>query len=297
MGQLISLGVAGQEDLFARFTYNGDGSLASEEQRRNETSTFTRRFAYNSAGFLRKLSDPFLEQEIDHTGGGYGQPAFGDGHISRITFKAHWATDNWRPNDANDAMDQLGETDKKYWTFCLGALETAGYLSNSGEPIREFYRRAENGLPLVCNFGDLSQRLAHWLEMKRRPATYGHSYAYGNHRQLAKAKYFASGDIHQPLQPDTFHIRTDGQMTSQQSLHLWRLLAQNRYLLSSGEDDGQATAKIGRSIFRFENLKKDLDKLSTGVSVHAMAIEKLAVDSIRRRRAVTAQQFVNLFLK
>ena len=120
MSQLISLGVAGQEDLFARFTYNGDGSLASEEQRRNETSTFTRRFAYNSAGFLRKLSDPFLEQEIDHTGGGYGQPAFGDGHISRITFKAHWATDNWRPNDANDAMDQLGETGRKYWEFCLG---------------------------------------------------------------------------------------------------------------------------------------------------------------------------------
>ena len=28
-----------------------------------------------------------------------------------------------------------------------------------------------------------------------------------------------------------------------------------------------------------------------------MAIEKLAVDSIRRRRAVTAQQFVNLFVK
>ena len=251
-------------------------------ERQNETPTFPRRFVYTSVGFLQ-LSDSFLEKEIDHTDGGYDQPAFGDGHISRITFKAHWATDNWRPHDANDAMDQLGETDKKYWTFCLGALETAGYLSNSGEPIREFYRRSENGLPLVCNFGDLSQRLAHWLEMKRRPATYGHSYAYGNHRQLAKAKYFASGDIHQPLQPDSFHIRTDGQMTREQSLHLCRLLAQNRYLLSSGEDDGQATAKIGRSIFRFEYL----DKLSTGVSVHAMAIDKLAIDSIRRRRAVT----------
>ena len=37
----------------------------------------------------------------------------------------------------------------------------------------------------------------------------------GNHLQLVnvKAKYFASGDIHQPLQPDSFHIRTDGQMT------------------------------------------------------------------------------------
>ena len=66
--------------------------------------------------------------------------------------------------------------------------------------------------------------------------------------------------------------------------YTWRLLAQNRYLLSSGEDDGQATAKIGRSIFRFEYL----DKLSTGVSVHAMAIDKLAVDSIRRRWAVTS---------
>ena len=78
-------------------------------------------------------------------------------------------------------------------------------------------------------------------------------------------------------------------MTREQSLHLCRLLAQNRYLLSSGEDDGQATAKkIGRLIFRLEDLQKDLDKLSTGVSVRAMAIEKLAVDSIRRRWTVTA---------
>ena len=75
MGKLISLGVAGQEDLFARFAYNGDSSLTSEEHRRKETSTFTRRFVYNSVGF--------------HTDGGYGQPAFGNGHISRITFKVH----------------------------------------------------------------------------------------------------------------------------------------------------------------------------------------------------------------
>ena len=297
MGQLISLGVAGQEDLFARFTYNGDGSLTSEELRRNETSTFTRRFVYNSAGFLRKLSDSFLEQEIDHTDGGYGQPAFGDGHISRITFKAHWVTDNWRPHDANDVMDQLGETGKKYWEVCIGALETAGRLRPSLVSRSENFTAGRKRPSARLNYGDFSQRLAHWLEKTRLPATWGHSYAYGNHLQLIKAKYFASGDIHQPLQPDSFHIRTDGQMTREQSLHLWRLLAQNRYLLSSGAGDGQGMVKIGRSTFRFEDLQKDLDKLSTGVSVHAMAIEKLAVDSIRRRRAVTAQQFVNLFFK
>ena len=186
----------GQEDFFARFTYNGDVSLASEEQRRNVVSTFTRRFVYKSVGFLCKLPDPFLEQEIDHTDGGYE-------HISRITFKAHWATDNWRLHDANDAMDQLGETGKKYWELYLTALETAGYLSS--EPIRELYHRAENGIPLVCTCGGFSWRLANWLEKKRQPATYEHSYAYGNHRQLVnvKAKYFASGDIHQPLQPDS----------------------------------------------------------------------------------------------
>ena len=47
MGQLISLGVAGQEDLFARFTYYGDRSLATEEQLWNKTLTFARRFACN----------------------------------------------------------------------------------------------------------------------------------------------------------------------------------------------------------------------------------------------------------
>ena len=131
-------------------------------------STFTRRFVYKSVGFLCKLPDPFLEQEIDHTDGGYE-------HISRITFKAHWATDNWRLHDANDAMDQLGETGKKYWELYLTALETAGYLSS--EPIRELYHRAENGIPLVCTCGGFSWRLANWLEKKRQPATYEHSYA------------------------------------------------------------------------------------------------------------------------
>ena len=107
-------------------------------------------------------------------------------------------------------MDQLGETGKKYWELYLTALETAGYLSS--EPIQEFYHHAEKGLPLVCIYGGLSWRLANWLEKKRQPATYGHSY---DLLQLVnvKAKYFASGDIHQPLQPSSFHIRTDGQMT------------------------------------------------------------------------------------
>ena len=42
---------------------------------------------------------------------------------------------------------------------------------------------------------------------------HGHSYAYGNHRQLVKAKYFASGEILR------FYIRTDEQMTREQYLH------------------------------------------------------------------------------
>ena len=52
-------------------------------------STIVWWFAYNSAGFLSKLSDSFLEHEINHTNGDYGQGqlAFNDGHISRITFK------------------------------------------------------------------------------------------------------------------------------------------------------------------------------------------------------------------
>ena len=59
----------GKGNLFARFTYNGDSSLASEEESeedcRKETSTFTWRFVYNLVRFLCKLSDPFLEHEID----------------------------------------------------------------------------------------------------------------------------------------------------------------------------------------------------------------------------------------
>ena len=177
MGQLISLGVAVQEDLFAHFTYNDDSSLASKEQRRNETSIFIRQFVYNSVGFLRKLSDPFLEQGIEHTDGGYGQPDFGDEHISLnlqsstgdpTTPTTRWI--NWEKRAESTAG------------ILPWALETASYMSKSGEPIREFHRRVENGFPLVCNYGDLSRRLINWQEKKRRPATYGHSYAFCNHR-------------------------------------------------------------------------------------------------------------------
>ena len=255
MGQLISLGVAGQEDLFARFTYYGDRSLACEEQCRNETSTFTRRFVYNSVGFLCKQSDPFLEQEIDHTDGDYGQPAFGDGNIiSRITFD--WATDNWQPHDANDAMDQLGET-KVLPEFCLGVLETAGCSS----PASQFK-----------NFTAGHKTPSARLQLRRLVAPAGHLRAQLRVRQPPL--------VGQPLQPDSFHIRTEGQMTREQPLHLCRLLAQNRYLMSSGkyEDDGQAMVKIGRSIFQFEDLKNKLDKLSTGVSVHANGHREIDAD-------------------
>ena len=50
-----------------------------------------------------------------------------DGHISRITFKAHWVTDNWRRQRHDRSIGRNGQ---KVWEFCLGAMETAGYLSS-----------------------------------------------------------------------------------------------------------------------------------------------------------------------
>ena len=88
--------------------------LASQEQQLNDTSTYTRRFTYNTAGFLQKLSDSF--QENSHSGGGYIQPAFGS--TSRITFKTQWTADRCRQSHGGDIMTQL----EKKWTEITGLI-------------------------------------------------------------------------------------------------------------------------------------------------------------------------------
>ena len=189
-------------------------------------------------------------------------------------------------------MDQLGETGRKYCrNFALGPGDGQLHV----QVRRANSRISPPGRKRLSACLQLRRLVAAFDQLAGKEAPAGHVRAQLRVLQPPPSVgHFASGDSHQPLQPDSFHIRTGRQMTSQQSLHLWRLLAQNRYLLSSGEDDGQTTAKIGRSIFRFGDSQEDLEKLSTGVSVHAMAIEKLVVDSIRHRRTVTSQQFVNV---
>ena len=103
--------------------------------------------------------------------------------------------------------------------------------------IREFYCRAENGVPFVCNyprlvagFGQLAgkEALAGHLQTGRWP---------GNNLFTCGASW-----------PKISTCCPAAKMTDKRR------------------------SKSADPFFRFENLKKDLDKLSTGVSVHAMAV-------------------------
>ena len=84
---------------------------------------------------------------------------------------------------------------------------------------------------------DLSQGLANWLEKKRWPATY--------------RRADDQGTISSPVAPPGLKFLP---------------------CCPAAKMTDKRRPKSADRFFRFENLKKDLDKLSTGVSVHAMAI-------------------------
>lgn len=135
LGQLVSIHTNDRQ--FARFNYSASGLLEREIYQASMNHTFTRLFSYNSPGMLEKISDPFLTENISHTERGYGQASYENGIVMKTSFNATWS------EQADSRWFQLSESElssKNSNSTCRKALIQKGYLSQSGEPLKQYIK-------------------------------------------------------------------------------------------------------------------------------------------------------------
>ncbi|XP_059612603.1 uncharacterized protein LOC132259075 [Phlebotomus argentipes] len=294
LGQLTGLGTPNNPTRYARFTYHATGQLASEQYQQGTSLSFTRNYHYNSPGFLEKISDPFLTEDIAYANKGYGQAGYGDGMIMQATFNANW------PVNADGRWFQIHENDLggNYSAVCVKALKRTGHLSDNGQPMKLYIRDAETALPLVCG-GEMGRRMARLVAEKQKPTYYGHRYAYGNHQELTKAKYLIDDveNLTDPLQPDSFAKKIPG-LNKQQSQHIWQLLTDADYIITDQQRDDPATAigRRGESFFRNADLKADLRALNDKYVVYVEPIKRLIISAISRQKTLSLVDFSATFL-
>ncbi|XP_014243540.1 uncharacterized protein LOC106663315 [Cimex lectularius] len=212
------------------YKYNGL-KLAQE----SKGKSFRRSYIYDAPGFLTKITDAFLTEEISFSLGSYGGISFGDGTIVRTTFKAHWY--DFSPPDNTD---------------CFKRLKERNYLDGKGHLIKDFYPYLE---PDIVNCTSLYE--------KHFPSRYGHAYTYGKYQQLIKAKFFVE-EVPPILQPASF-ARVPG-LNSTASKAIWKSLKDSGFIIADKEflDEHLVHSKKGRSIINpliFRELERnDLER-------------------------------------
>uniref|UniRef100_A0A905HKW2 OTU domain-containing protein n=1 Tax=Lutzomyia longipalpis TaxID=7200 RepID=A0A905HKW2_LUTLO len=294
LGQLVGLGTLSDPTHYASFTYHATGQLASEQYQPNTRGTFTRNYNYNSPGFLEQISDPFLTESIAYTEKGYGQVGFGDGMVMQTTFNASW------PVNADGRWFEVQENalGGNFSALCIKALKRTGYLTDSGQPIKLYNRDAEQTLPLKCG-GETARLMAKLVAQKKKPIYYGHRYAYGNHQELVKAKYFTDDteNLSNPLQPDSFSKEISG-LTKEHSQHIWDLLSDAGYIITDQQREDKMTAvgKRGDPIFRNNELYDDLQALNDKYTLYDEPIERLIISAISQQKPLAKDDFVATFL-
>ncbi|XP_046646365.1 uncharacterized protein LOC124336627 [Daphnia pulicaria] len=306
LGKLIALSLDGQSGDIVRFNYHGSGQLASEHVFPGSQHSFNRTFNYNSPGFLEQISDPFLTELVSYTDGGYGQGGTGDGIVMRTAFNATWPPNaDWRWFQLTNHSKLMLESNSSA-QLCFKALKRNGYLTKTGRPLKDYHFAISDGktwMPLVCG-GPNGQQMARILAQKRMPRIYGHSYAYGNHRELVKAKYFTdeTEKLAVPFQPDTLSRQTA--LNKQQSRDVWKQLDDAGFIVSDQRKSDwlTAVANPGKSFTRSDDLKTLLAAVTgtqEDVKLYRNLIEKMILKEIgqRRNKLSTLDEFQKIFLQ
>ncbi|WP_425364512.1 hypothetical protein [Candidatus Tisiphia endosymbiont of Mystacides longicornis] len=166
------------------------------------------------------------------------------------------------------------------------------------KPVRLYIRGIESALPLICK-GKTGERLAELIAKKQIPHYYGHRYAYGNHQELVRAKYFANEEESyiEPLQPNSF-AKAIPSLTTEQSQDIWQLLTNASYITTDQQrtDPYTAIGKRGKSFFRDTDLYNDLGTLNNDYKVYMSPIKQLVVASISQQQTLSLAKFEETFL-
>lgn len=229
-GFLTSIGIPNAPTQYAQFSYAADGQLESEKILPGSEYGFTRTFEYQTAGYLEKIEDPFLTEEMTYTSNGYGQGGFGDGIISSTSFQAKWSS-SVDPQTFKVRLSEL-DGDKRLLTRCFKLLKQSGYLSVMSVVEKALNFKTNDKLPLECK-GKIGYQIAEAMARRQVPKLYGHRYAYGNHQELTKAKYFtdeASMKL-EPLQPNSFNKKLKD-FSIKESHEVWEVLVEKGFIVA-----------------------------------------------------------------
>ncbi|KAB2881558.1 RHS repeat-associated core domain-containing protein [bacterium] len=106
LGQLISIGNATDLDYFVAYSYNPDGSMATEKMK---DTTIKRYFSYESQGWLKSITDSYFADTLCYTSDGYGGAGYYNGNISKmiIDYKFSGAPADYSYRFKYDKLSQL----------------------------------------------------------------------------------------------------------------------------------------------------------------------------------------------
>ncbi|XP_062708863.1 uncharacterized protein LOC109622613 [Aedes albopictus] len=291
LGKVIGIGFSGRATNFVSYTYNPDGNIANEQHSPDFSKNFTRHYSYEGPGLLTKLEDNFLTEKVYYTSGSYGGHGHGDGTVSRTEFKATWhgSCDDRELglNEKSFAGKYISAEDS---ALCFRELKEAGYLSDTNQQIKEFYPELETNLPIICSSGITGRKIQTTLGEQGFPEEYGHSYDYGNHQELTKAKYFVGSKKLLPIQSDTFS-REIRDINSTVSGEIWQALKNAGYLIEDNvkEEASLAHSKRGKSFMR-TGLLDDLRSINQNYGGYEPHLEKLLATEFSRGQSLSTMK-------
>lgn len=293
LGNVVALGTESNYKHFASFTYHINGLVASENHIPTSATTFSRLYKYNSPGYLERISDPYLTEDISYTQGGYGMNGFGDQTILLTTFNPKWA------DNVDRRLFRIHDVDEKFIpAACIDALKRLGYLDSLNNPKRMYLPDTDQSMPLKCR-GEIGLRMSKLIAEKQVPLFYGYRFAYGNYKELINAKYFTN-ETHrliEPLQGDTFSKFITG-VSKEQSQEIFDTLTRNEFILRDQRTDRRLLiGKRGKPFFRDKDLERDLKKVSEYLDSYSTAITELLTSLISQRKSMSLDIFQSQFLK
>ncbi|XP_062543381.1 uncharacterized protein LOC134210946 [Armigeres subalbatus] len=287
LGKVTGIGLSESKTNFISYTYNSAGHIASERHSPNLAVNFTRHYSYEGPGFLTKLEDKYLTERVHYTSGGYGGHGYGDGTITQTDFKATWHANC---DDRELGLNELSFVNKHISAdesaLCFHELKKAGYLNENNHQTKAFYPNLEPKFPIVCSYGITGRHIQATLGEKGFPAAYGHSYDYGNHQELTKAKYTVGLDMLSPLQPDTL-VREIRELNSTASRDIWQSLTDAGYLIASNakDDVSLSHSKQGKSFIR-SDLWSDLISVNPNYGSYKEPLEKILINAFSQRQSL-----------
>ena len=231
---------------------------------------------------------------------GYGQKGFGGGVLSSTTFQASWA-EKANPNLFKASLnDWTG--DKQIFNRCSNILKQAGYLSATNVVKKSMNFENEPKLPVECK-GKVGFQISKLIAKKQMPKFYGYRYAYGNHQELIKAKYFSDKESMkaEPLQADSFSKELSN-FKIEESHDVWKILTSAKFLTTDqrNNDIKFAVGKPGtESIVRVQEIEAALSSLASptfNALKVAPEIVNLIVRTIHQKQFFTAESFEKDFL-